>query len=450
MDGKKGLVIVYTGGGKGKTSISCAIIHALKHSGYSVQPFKVGPDYIDSSHLSLVAKRKARNLDSWIMGKDAIIKSFVQNSISDISIIEGVMGYYDGSTGKSSYASTYHVGTILDSPTILVVDASKTSRSVAATVLGFLKFHKKSRIVGIILNRLGSQRHERMCRDALSSIKIPVVGCIMRDNAFVLESRHLGLVPASESNNKKNNIQKSAKKMSKNIDLKAILRICNNTSALRMSNIAKSDTIRATIAIALDDSFNFYYEDNLDALRRAGAKIKFFSPTADKTIPKCDALYLGGGFPEVQALKLAKNISMKKEIKKFAESGNPIYAECGGLMYLAKNIKHNGKKFKMVGLFDGEVVMTPKPILNYTEFMATRSLPFNAKSSVRGHEFHYSQIRCIPKDAKFAYKMTKGVGISNKMDGFIEYETLASYGHLYFNDKMAKNIVNAAVASSRR
>ena len=357
------MILAGTSSGVGKTSISCAIIHALKHSGYSVQPFKVGPDYIDSSHLSLVAKRKARNLDSWIMGKDAIIKSFVQNSISDISIIEGVMGYYDGSTGKSSYASTYHVGTILDSPTILVVDASKTSRSVAATVLGFLKFHKKSRIVGIILNRLGSQRHERMCRDALSSIKIPVVGCIMRDNAFVLESRHLGLVPASESNNKKNNIQKSAKKMSKNIDLKAILRICNNTSALRMSNIAKSDTIRATIAIALDDSFNFYYEDNLDALRRAGAKIKFFSPTADKTIPKCDALYLGGGFPEVQALKLAKNISMKKEIKKFAESGNPIYAECGGLMYLAKNIKHNGKKFKMVGLFDGEVVMTPKPIL---------------------------------------------------------------------------------------
>ena len=153
------------------------------------------------------------------------------------------------------------------------------------------------------------------CRDALSNIKIPVVGCIMRDDSFILESRHLGLVPASESNNKKNNIQKSAKKMSKNIDLKSILRICNNTSALRMSNIAKSDTTRATIAIALDDSFNFYYEDNLDALRRAGAKIKFFSPTTDKTIPKCDGLYLGGGFPEVQALKLAKNISMKKYSK---------------------------------------------------------------------------------------------------------------------------------------
>ena len=199
------LILAGTSSGVGKTLISCAIIHALKHSGYSVQPFKVGPDYIDSSHLSLVAKRKARNLDSWIMGKDAIIKSFVQNSIADVSIIEGVMGYYDGSTGKSSYASTYHVGTILDSPTILVVDASKTSRSVAATVLGFLKFHKKSRIVGIILNRLGSQRHERMCRDALSNIKIPVVGCIMRDDSFILESRHLGLVPASESNNKKNN-----------------------------------------------------------------------------------------------------------------------------------------------------------------------------------------------------------------------------------------------------
>ena len=188
------MVLAGTSSGVGKTLISCAIIHALKHSGYSVQPFKVGPDYIDAGYLSLVAKRKARNLDSWIMDKDAVIKSFVQNSTSDISIIEGVMGYYDGSTGKSSDASTYHIGTILDSPTILVVDASKTSRSVAAMVLGFLKFHKKSRIIGIILNRLGSQRHERMCREALSCLKIPVVGCIMRDSSFVLESRHLGLV----------------------------------------------------------------------------------------------------------------------------------------------------------------------------------------------------------------------------------------------------------------
>ena len=444
------LVLAGISSGVGKTSISCAIIYALKCLDYSVQPFKIGPDYIDSSHLSLIAKRKARNLDSWIMGKDAVIKSFVQNSTSDISIIEGVMGYYDGSTGKSSDASTYHVGTILDSPTILVVDASKTSRSVAAMVLGFLKFHKKSRIVGIILNRLGSQRHERMCRDALSCLKIPVVGCIMRDSSFVLESRHLGLVPASEPNNKKNTIQKSAKKMSKNIDIKAILRICNNTSSLRVSNIAKLPTIRTTIAVALDDSFNFYYEDNLDALRCAGAKIKFFSPTTDKTMPKCNGLYLGGGFPEIQALKLAKNTSMKKEIKKFAESGNPIYAECGGLMYLSENIIHDKKKFKMVGLFGGESIMTLKPTLNYTKFMATKCLPFNTKSSVYGHEFHYSKMSHVPNDAKFAYKMSKGVGIQDKMDGFIEYESLASYGHLYFNSKMAKNIIDVAVASSRR
>ena len=198
------------------------------------------------------------------------------------------------------------------------------------------------------------------------------------------------------------------------------------------------------------DSFNFYYEDNLDALRRAGAKIKFFSPTTDKTMPKCNGLYLGGGFPEIQALKLAKNTSMKKEIKKFAESGNPIYAECGGLMYLAENIIHNKKKFKMVGLFGGESIMTLKPTLNYTKFMATKCLPFNTKSSVYGHEFHYSKMSHVPNDAKFAYKMSKGVGIQDKMDGFIEYESLASYGHLYFNSKMAKNIINVAVASSRR
>ena len=444
------IVIAGTSSGVGKTSISCAIIHALKRSGYSVQPFKIGPDYIDAGHLSLVAKRKARNLDSWIMGKDAVIKSFVQNSTSDISIIEGVMGYYDGSSGKSNDASTYHVGSILHASTILVVDASKSSRSVAAVVLGFLKFHKKSRIIGIILNRLGSQRHEHMCRDALSALKIPVVGCIMRDNALILKSRHLGLVPALELNNK-TAIHKSVKKISKNIDIKAIFRMCKNTTALRTSsNVVKLPAIRTTIAVALDDSFNFYYEDNLDVLRYAGAKIKFFSPTTDKTIPKCDGLYLGGGYPEIQALKLAKNTSMKKEIKKFAESGNPIYAECGGLMYLADSIKYDNKKSKMVGLLDGEVVMTLKPTLNYTEFTATKCLPFNVKSFVRGHEFHYSKIHGISKDAKFAYKMSKGVGILGKMDGFVEYELLASYGHLYFNSKMAKNIVNAAVASSRK
>ncbi|MDI1496022.1 MAG: cobyrinic acid a,c-diamide synthase [Cenarchaeum symbiont of Oopsacas minuta] len=442
------LVLAGTSSGVGKTVISCGLIHAMRDSNYTVQPFKIGPDYIDPRYLSAAARRETRNLDSWIMGKN-VIKSFTQHSVADISIIEGVMGYYDGAFGGSNYASTYHIASMLQAPTILVVDASKSSRSVAAIVLGFLKFHKRSRIAGIILNRLGSKRHEIMCCEALAPIKIPIVGCIMRDNSLILESRHLGLVPVLESN-KKSIIRKAAKKISQNLDIKTIIRICNNVSTLQTVNTIKPSTTRVTISVALDDSFNFYYGDNLDALRNAGAKIKFFSPMKDSIIPKCDGLYIGGGFPEVQALKLAKNTSMKKEIKKFAESNRPIYAECGGLMYLSKSITHDNKKFKMVGLYDGDIVMTTKPTLNYTEFTAVKCLPFNVKSTIRGHEFHYSKMCNISKDARFAYKMSKGVGIQDGMDGLVEYETLASYGHLYFNSKTAKNIIDTAVASLHR
>ncbi|MEK0367605.1 MAG: cobyrinate a,c-diamide synthase, partial [Nitrosopumilus sp.] len=342
--------IVLTGvtSGVGKTSITCAIIHALQKQGYSVQPFKVGPDYIDPRYLSNISKHETYNLDVWLMGKNQLLNSFVSNSKSDVSIIEGVMGYYDGFGGDSNYASTHHVASITKSPVLLVLDASKTARSIAATALGFQKFHRNSRISGIILNKIGSKKHEILCRSALEKIKIPIIGVIPKNPLLNIDSRHLGLISTSDNKNMKNQIEKISKIISKYLDISQIIKILKNPIDLPKKSKPVHKKTKTTIAVALDTSFNFYYQDNLEALRREGAVLKFFSPVKDKKIPKCNGLYIGGGFPEVLGNLLEKNQNMKKTIKKFSEDNLPIYAECGGLMYLTKSIIYHNKKYKMV------------------------------------------------------------------------------------------------------
>ncbi len=446
------LIIGGTTSGVGKTSISCAIIHGMKKRGYSVQPFKVGPDYIDPSYLSSISKNKTRNLDAWLMGEKELVTSFTKNSNSDSSIIEGVMGYYDGFTGASNYSSTHHVASLLKAPVILVLDASKTARSIAATALGFKKFHKNSRITGLILNKLGSKKHEILCKHALESVKIPVVGSIPKDSILSLPSRHLGLVPATEQKSMKNKILTIAKKISDHIDIDKLIDISNNTSSISKQNLKKIKKPKTTIAVALDNSFNFYYQDNLEALRREGAKIKFFSPISDSKIPYCNGIYVGGGFPEVLGSSLEKNHKMKKIIKDLAESEIPIYAECGGLMYLTKSIDYGIKKYKMVGLFDAKTVMTKRMKLNYTKGKIKLNCVVSTKSkNIRGHEFHYSEIHSLPRDSKFAYNLSIGEGIKNKQDGMIEYNTLASYGHLYFDSSdYAQRFVENCIRVSRR
>ena len=428
--------------GVGKTSITSAIIYGLKKRGYSIQPFKVGPDYIDPSYLSSISKTETKNLDVWLMGKQELIHSFTRNSKSNISIIEGVMGYYDGFGGKSNLASTHHVATLLDSPVILILDASKTSRSIAATALGFTKFHKNSRISGIILNKIGSKKHEELCRTALKNLKIPIIGVIPNNSSMGLESRHLGLIPISEEKNLHKKIQKISKEISDHLDFNLIEKICKNTSSLNPIKLSKIKKPKTTVAIALDSSFNFYYHDNIEALRREGAKIKFFSPISDKRIPTCDCIYIGGGFPEILGKKLSQNTSMKKSIKQAAENGIPIYAECGGLMYLTNSIKHNNQKFKMVGLFDAETEMTKKMTLNYTEGRITSNCIISLPRNFHAHEFHYSRISNISKDARFLYDLKIGEGISSQKDAITEYNVLASYCHLYFDSgKFASKLI---------
>ena len=376
------------------------------------------------------------------MGKNELVKSFVNSSTSDISIIEGVMGYYDGFGGETNHASTHHVATLLKSPVILVLDASKTSRSIAATALGFTKFHRNSRISGIILNKIGSKKHEILCRSALENLKIPIIGVVPKNTENILESRHLGLIPVVEQKQLQRKIKQVSQQISDYLDFEKLVKICKNVEHIPKTKLQKFKKPNISIAVALDSSFNFYYHDNIQALRREGAKIKFFSPISDKKIPNCDSIYIGGGFPEILGKKLSQNHSMKKSIKQAAEIGTPIYAECGGLMYLTKSIKHNNQKYSMVGLFDAETEMTKKMTLNYTQGRITSNCFISSPRNFNAHEFHYSKITNIPKDAKFLYDLKIGEGISSKKDALSEYNVLASYCHLYFDSaKFASNII---------
>ena len=426
------LVVAGATSGLGKTSVTSAIIYGIKKRGHNVQPFKVGPDYIDPSYLSSISKNNTKNLDVWLMGENELVQSFVKNSASDISVIEGVMGYYDGFGGKTNYASTHHVASLLKAPTVLVLDASKVARSIAATALGFTKFHRNTRIVGIILNKIGSKKHEKMCRQALANLKVPILGSILK-NSESMESRHLGLIPVKEQKSLQNKIRKVSREISDNLDIDKIVQICKSVPQLPKAQPKKLKKPTATVAVALDSSFNFYYHDNLEALRREGARLKFFSPVSDKKIPKCDLIYIGGGFPEVLGQSLERNTTMRKMIKKRAEEGTPIYAECGGLMYLTKSISFDKKKYRMVGLFDAETQMTKKMTLNYTEGRIRSNCLVSAPAKFRAHEFHYSKIRNLSRDAKLVYDLKIGEGIANKKDALSEYNTLASYCHLYFD-----------------
>ena len=437
--------------GVGKTSITCAIIHALQKKGYSVQPFKVGPDYIDPSYLSTISGKNTVNLDVWLMGKNQLLDSFVSNSRSDISVIEGVMGFYDGFGGDSNVASTHHVSSITKSPVILILDASKTARSIAAVTLGFIKFHNNSRIRGIILNKIGSKKHEILCRQALEKTKLPIIGVIPKNPEIDLKSRHLGLIPTVEDTALEQKIKKISKIISDFLDIDKIIQITKDLPSLKTLQRKNYKKPITTIAVALDNSFNFYYRDNLEALKREGSKLTFFSPIHDKDLPKSDGIYIGGGFPEILGDALEKNHSMKKRIKQFSEENHPVYAECGGLMYLTKSIDNGKKKYKMIGLLDAETLMTKKMKLNYTQGKMIKSnVLSNKKHIFQSHEFHYSNLESISSDSKFAYELKIGEGIKNHLDGMLQYNTLASYGHLYFDrSDYAKSFVENCLKASR-
>ena len=438
------VIIAGTTSGVGKTTISLAVMHTFKNKkGLLVQPFKIGPDFIDPSYHKIITGKESRTLDAWFMGKDGII-STVENATKDvdIGIIEGVMGLFDGMSGKNDFASTAYVAKILNAPIILVVDAAKAARSIAAMIFGYLNFDKKLKIIGIILNNVSGPKHEKYLIEACrNSLNVPILGIVKRDKDLKMDERHLGLIPSDELEpSKRNKIVRLANKVSEEIYYDKILSLIN----LRKSKLTKPINDKSKvpklvkIAVALDNSFNFYYNENLKILRNLGAEITYFSPISDNCIPDgISGIVLGGGFPEVMADKLNSNQSMLKSIKKAGEQGIPIYGECGGLMYLTKSItgyKDSKKVFRMVGIVDARTKMTGKLTLNYTN-ADMNSTTFGNIKNMRGHEFHYSKIEDLPSDSKFVYSMKRGIGIDGgKHDGILTHNTIASYMHLHFYD----------------
>ncbi|HKR73725.1 MAG TPA: cobyrinate a,c-diamide synthase [Candidatus Nitrosocosmicus sp.] len=469
-----GIVIAGTNSGVGKTTISMAIMFGLERRGYKVQPFKIGPDYIDPSYHNMITRRKSRNLDVWLMGRRGLIESYNTNSRdADIAVLEGVMGLYDGISGKNNFASTAHVSEILDLPVILVVDAKKAARSVAAIAYGFIKFGRNIKISGVILNNLASERHLKYVTDAFeSNIKIPIIGNIFNNKKLTYHERHLGLVPGMELNSEEEiSIVANTKLVSENIDCDNLIQILekHHKTRLHKPNVFKSfsneleenksrivhDTSTPKILVALDKSFNFYYQDNLDILSKK-AQIEFFSPIDDTRIPHdCAGIILGGGFPEVLADKLEKNSEMKKKVKKLVDDGIPVYAECGGLMYLTRSIsgfENTNRKYKMVGLFDADTLMTGKLTLGYTEgqLVCNQSFLKNLRQ-IKGHEFHYSMVIPHGKDIKMVYKLKKGKGIIDGLDGFCEENCVASYMHTHFvNSTISKYFIYSCLKYKRK
>ena len=455
------IVIAGVTSGVGKTTVTTAMMYALKKKGLQVQPFKVGPDFIDPSYHTYVTGRQSRNLDAWMMGRNGVLKCFRNASYgADIAVVEGVMGLFDGISGRNDFASTAHVARILDAPVILVVDAGRAARSIAAIVIGFLRFEKKLRIIGIILNNVAGDKHTNFITDAfVDKVKVPIIGIIRRNEKIAVPERYLGLIPTSELEEKKRRaILQSAKFVSEQIDLDKIKDLLNKNKVYRTDLRRKQlPNSQIKIAVAMDESFNFYYADNLDALRKQKAELIFFSPVNDNKLPEnIYGVIIGGGFPEVLAYKLEKNQSMIKSISKAAEDGIPIYGECGGLMYLTRSIRDyksdEKKRRKMIGLIDADTFMSGKLTLNYTEANSNASASlFGRIAKIRGHEFHYSKIENIAKDSKFAYIMKRGNGIDGKKDGFIVYNCLASYMHVHFADsRLSRRLIGSCIKYSRR
>ncbi|GGG13975.1 cobyrinate a,c-diamide synthase [Paenibacillus abyssi] len=435
------IAIAGTSSGAGKTTVTIGIMRAMGKRGLNVQGFKCGPDYIDPTYHSAVTGRVSRNLDTWMMPHDAMLEVFQRGSDgADVSVIEGVMGLYDGKDPLSNAGSTAHIATLLDCPVILVVNVQSMARSSAAVVLGYQKLDEHVRIAGVIVNKCGSEGHYRIVKSAIEQeCGIPVVGWLGRDDSLEIPERHLGLVPAIERGELNPLFDHAAERVEATVDLDRILAIANDTPSapLPVERLFVSRELSGpTIAVARDAAFNFYYEENLELLKGLGANIITFSPLAGDTVPAgTDGIYIGGGFPEEYASTLANNIRLKEDLRALVLEGMPVYAECGGYMYLCRSIKdRSGQTFEMAGIIPAKVEMQPKlAALGYREARAIRDgLLLPSDSIIRGHEFHYSSLTADNEDTyPYAYE-TKGLrGI--KKEGYCSGNVLAGYTHVHFS-----------------
>lgn len=447
------VIIAGTHSGVGKTTLTLGIISALRKKGLSVQPFKTGPDYIDPTYHTSAAGKICVNLDTWLLSKNVVLELFKRRAgKADISIIEGVMGLYDG-LRDSEQGSTSHLAKILNCPVILILNVHSLSRSAGAMVLGYKEFDREIDIAGIILNNIASRNHYRYIKAAIEKkTKIPVLGYFPRDSNLKLSERHLGLIPREEKRLHLGFHQRLSKLVENNINLSRIIKIGRRVKLLpyNKEEIFKKEHPKdyVTIAIAKDEAFNFYYQDNLDILRHLGAKIVTFSPLRDKELPEgIDGLYIGGGFPELFASGLSKNKRLKRLIYQKAEDGLPIYAECGGLMYLVEAlIDFKKRKFPMVGVFKCAVSMGNR--LHRMGYVSLRVIKDNILGRRgdrnRAHLFHWSRLVGRTKHLSFAYEVIKD---KDKIiyDGLVKKNVLAGYTHLHFasNVQFAKSFIKS-------
>lgn len=441
------LIISALRGGSGKTILSIGIIAALRVLGKAVSPFKKGPDYIDAGWLALAAGQPCYNLDTFMVSSRRVFASFLSRaSPNSIAIIEGNRGLYDGIDLAGS-TSTAELAKLLHTPVILCIDATKTTRTMAAVVSGCKQFDSQVKINGVILNRVAGPRHENILRRSIEAYcDIPVLGAVPKLNKQNFPERHMGLVPTPEHAWARDAVKAIGEVVHRCVDLAALDEMAQAASPLQpaadsqnlfgqhATPAAGSIQCKPRIGIIKDAAFQFYYPENMDALVAAGAEILFFSPLETDTIPAVDALYIGGGFPETHAEALAENLRFRLALKSLADSGLPIYAECGGLMYLGEKLVLKETSYPMAGVLPIVYGFSKKPQGHgYTIFSVEKGNPyFDIGSEYRGHEFHYSKVlEWRGSDHGLVFRMKRGNGIHNQRDGACYKNVLATYTHLH-------------------
>jgi cobyrinic acid a,c-diamide synthase len=420
------MVVAGTHSGVGKTSVTLGLIGALRRRGLVVQPFKVGPDFIDPLHHRHASGRVSRNLDGWMLSPETNLERFARATAdADVAVIEGVMGLFDGSEGKSDRGSTAEMAKFLQLPVVLVIDASAMARSAAALIHGYATFDPALRVAGVILNNVGGDVHADMIRDAVDGA-VPILGALPHSADLVVPERHLGLHLPNET--REDYVERLTTLVEKHVDLDPLLEagFIERTPA-PPEPAASAPTVR--LGVARDAAFCFYYADNLELLEQAGAELVEFSPIDDPLPTELDGLYIGGGYPELHAAKLAANTGTREAIRDFAAAGGPIFAECGGLMYLAENLQLDEATYPLCGVLPFDTKM-PSPLkIAYVEIDTLGGL-FGPGHSARGHLFHHSEISGEPASSR-CYHLRTSRGDETE-EGYSLGNVLASYAHLHF------------------
>jgi cobyrinic acid a,c-diamide synthase len=447
----------------GKTTLCIGLLSTLRAQGLAVQGFKVGLDYIDPGFHTLVSGRPSRNLDGFLMTPDVVREIVIRGCEgADIALIEGVRGLYEGLNYFDDVGSTAQIAKILDSPVILLIDAASITRSVAAVVNGYVGFDPNVQIAGVILNNIGSERHGEKAQNAVEEYSgLKVIGKIPRSKDLRISMRHLGLITATECKNRWTDfssvLDKIQTAVEKNVDLTAICDVAQSAPNLKMPEsrlfqVGGSIKEKVRVAVAFDEAFNFYYQDTLDLLALEGSELTYFSPIRDRELPKgTDAVFIGGGFPELYAEELSSNSYMLDAIRDFCDGYGVMYAECGGLMYLMEQLEYEENRFELCGVLKGSVRFGEKRVVNYVEGEIREDCIVGQKGSrFKGHEFHHSTIALDGK-CEFAYTILRGEGIQNGLDGVVYKNCLASFAHLHAASytEFAKNFVRNAREDSK-